>query len=178
MDRRVRAAFESGAALCIEGGGSKRFFGRTPTGEPLPVSDHRGIVNHEPSELVLTVRSGTPVSETQAALATFETDLAGEAFVPGLYRILVHWPGFLAHLSASLAPLLRDPGVLDTCEGIAERIAAVAPSVLAVLETSAEPAPLAPGEAAAVLSAIRTYRGTSPQMIGFGTLILQALPAD
>ncbi len=66
---RVRAAFESGTPLCIEGGGSKRFFGRTPTGEPLPVSDHRGIVNHEPSELVLTVRSGTPVSETQAALA-------------------------------------------------------------------------------------------------------------
>ena len=114
--------------------------------------------------------------ETQRALAAFETDLAGEAFVPGLYRILAHWPGFLAHLAASLAPLLRDPAVLDACEGIAERIAAVAPSVLAVLEEPAEPAPLAPGEAAAVLAAIRTYRGTSPQMVGFGTLILKALP--
>lgn len=68
--------------------------------------------------------------------------------------------------------------MLDTCERIADRITAVAPSVLATLETPAEPAPLAPTETAAVLSAIRTYRGTSPQMVGFGTLILHALPAD
>ena len=116
--------------------------------------------------------------ETRAVLATFETELAGEVFVPGLWRILAHWPGFLAHLSASLAPLLRDPAVLDACERIAERITSVAPSVLATLDPPAERAPLAPGETAAVLSAIRTYRGTSPQMVGFGTLILAALPAD
>ena len=108
--------------------------------------------------------------ETRAVLATFEADLAGEVFVPGLYRIL-------AHLSASLAPLLRDPAVLDACERIAERITAVAPSVLATLDPPAEPAPLTPHETAAVLSGIRTYRGTSPQMVGFGTLILKALPA-
>lgn len=66
---QVRAAFGSGTPLVIEGGGSKRFFGRAPAGETLKVAEHRGIVNHEPSELVLTVRSGTPVGETQAALA-------------------------------------------------------------------------------------------------------------
>ena len=66
---RVRAAFESGAPLAIEGGGTKRFLGRTPAGEPLAVAGHHGIVRHEPSELVLTVRAGTPVAETQAALA-------------------------------------------------------------------------------------------------------------
>ena len=116
--------------------------------------------------------------ETRAVLATFETDLAGEAFVPGLWRILAHWPGFLGALSASFAPLLRDPAALDACERIATRITAVAPSVLATLDPPAEPAPLTPGEAAAVLSAIRTYRGTSPQMVSFGTLILDALPED
>ena len=115
---------------------------------------------------------------TRVVLATFETELAGEVFVPGLWRILAHWPGFLGSLSASLAPLLRDPAVLDACERIAERITAVAPSVLARLDPPAEPAPLAPAETAAVLSAIRTYRGTSPQMIGFGTVILEALPPD
>ena len=116
--------------------------------------------------------------ETAAVLATFETELAGEVFIPGLYRILAHWPGFLGSLSASLAPLLRDPAVLDACERIAERITAVAPSVLATLDPPAEPAPLTPAETTTVLSAIRTYRGTSPQMVGFGTLILNALPAD
>ena len=65
---QVRAAYESGTPLAIEGGGSKRFYGRRPAGEPLVVAGHRGIVNHEPSELVLTVRGGTPVEEAQAAL--------------------------------------------------------------------------------------------------------------
>ena len=116
--------------------------------------------------------------ETTAVLTTFETELAGEVFVPGLYRILAHWPGFLAHLSDALGSLLRDPAVLDACERIADRITAVAPSVLAALDPPAEPAPLAPGESAAVLSAIRTYRGTSPQMVGFGALILNALPPN
>ncbi|MCY3672211.1 MAG: hypothetical protein OXH14_14205, partial [Alphaproteobacteria bacterium] len=114
----------------------------------------------------------------RAALAAFETDLAGEVFVPGLYRILAHWPGFLAHLAGSLGPLLRDPAVLDNCEGIAGRITALAPSVLAALEPPSEPAPLTPGETRSVLSAIRAYRGTSPQMVGFGTLILRSLPDD
>ena len=66
---RVRAAFESDTPLCIEGGGTKRFLGRAPAGEPLKVGEHRGVVNHAPSELVLTVRAGTPVADTQAALA-------------------------------------------------------------------------------------------------------------
>lgn len=116
--------------------------------------------------------------ETRAALAVFETELAGEAFVPGLYRILAHWPGFLAHLAAFLGPFLRDPAVLEACEGIARRITALAPSVLAALEPPAAPAPLTPGETRAVLSAIRAYRGTSPQMAGFGTAILRSLPED
>ena len=124
------------------------------------------------------VPASTMTPEARTALAAFETELAGEVFVPGLYRILANWPGFLVHLSATLGPLLHDPEVLTTCERIADRITAAAPTILATLETPAEPAPVTPGETTAILCAIRTYRGTSPQMVGFGTLILQALPGD
>ena len=155
-----------------------RLLGETQTGaEPA-------VVALEPADLPAPlpampgmVQAAEMTPETRAVLATFETELAGEVFVPGLWRILAHWPGFLGSLSASFAPLLRDPAVLDACERIADRITAVAPSVLATLDPPAKPAPLAPAETATVLSAIRTYRGTSPQMVGFGTLILEALPA-
>ena len=40
------------------------------------MGEHRGIVNHEPSELVLTVRAGTSVADTQAALAGHDQWLA------------------------------------------------------------------------------------------------------
>ena len=141
------------------------------------------VVTLEPADLPAPlpampsmVPAAEMTQETRALLATFETELAGEVFVPGLWRILAHWPGFLGSLSASFAPLLRDPAVLDARERIADRITAVAPSVLAALDPPAETAPLTPVETAVVLSAIRTYRGTSPQMVGFGTLILEGLP--
>ena len=155
-----------------------RLLGEEPSGGPPGIALEPAALPAPIPAMPGMVPAAAMTPETQAVLSTFETDLAGEVFVPGIYRILAHWPGFLAHLSASLAPLLRDPVVLDACERIAKRITAVAPTVLATLEPPAEPAPLAPREAATVLSAIRTYRGTSPQMVGFGTLILEALPAD
>ncbi|MEX0732918.1 MAG: glycolate oxidase subunit GlcE [Aquisalimonadaceae bacterium] len=66
---QVREAMESRTPLNIRGGGSKAFYGRSPTGAPLDVTDHRGIVNYEPTELVLTARAGTPLAELEAALA-------------------------------------------------------------------------------------------------------------
>jgi glycolate oxidase FAD binding subunit len=55
--------------LEIVGGGSKRFYGRAPSGRPLEVSGHSGILSYEPAELVLTARAGTPLAEIEAALA-------------------------------------------------------------------------------------------------------------
>ncbi len=69
LAERIRAAAREHKALRIEGSGSKRFYGRTPCGEPLEVSGHRGIVRYQPQELILTVRSGTPLAEVEAALA-------------------------------------------------------------------------------------------------------------
>jgi len=66
---RVRQAAASGGKLRIRGGGSKDFYGREPVGELLETGACRGIVNYEPSELVVTVRAGTPLAELEAALA-------------------------------------------------------------------------------------------------------------
>jgi len=66
---RVRAASASGSPLRIIGQGSKDFYGATLQGELLDISDYRGIVSYEPSELVVTVRAGTPLRELEAALA-------------------------------------------------------------------------------------------------------------
>ena len=55
--------------LAIHGGGSKAFYGRQVSGTALNVRNHCGIVNYEPTELVLTARAGTPLAEINEALA-------------------------------------------------------------------------------------------------------------
>src|ERR1051325_11153338 len=73
----VRAAAVR-APLRIVGGGTKNFYGRIARGEPLSVAAHRGIVTYEPTELVITARSGTPLSDVEAALASNGQMLAFE----------------------------------------------------------------------------------------------------
>lgn len=66
---RVRAALDDQTPLRIRGGGSKDFYGQELHGEILDTRGYAGIVSHEPSELVVTVRAGTPLAELEAALA-------------------------------------------------------------------------------------------------------------
>jgi FAD/FMN-containing dehydrogenase len=66
---RMRAARACRAPLQILGGGTKAFYGEAPLGEPLSVRDLTGITSYEPSELVVTVRAGTPLAELESALA-------------------------------------------------------------------------------------------------------------
>ena len=66
---RVRAARVDRRPLAITGGGTKAFLGGAPQGEPLDVRPLAGISAYEPSELVVTVRAGTPLAELEAALA-------------------------------------------------------------------------------------------------------------
>jgi len=65
----VRAAAAAGTPLCLRGSGSKDFFGNAPRGEPLETRGWCGIVNYEPTELVVTARCGTPLTELEAVLA-------------------------------------------------------------------------------------------------------------
>ncbi|GAB2525125.1 glycolate oxidase subunit GlcE [Simplicispira piscis] len=69
MIEQVRAAGARQAPLHIRGGGSKDFHGTLPPGELLDTRDWRGIVSHEPTELVVTVRAGTPLAELEAVLS-------------------------------------------------------------------------------------------------------------
>jgi glycolate oxidase FAD binding subunit len=64
----IRSA-TAAAPLCLQGGGSKSFYGNPAVGEVLDTRAHRGIVNYEPSELVLTARCGTPLQEIESVLA-------------------------------------------------------------------------------------------------------------
>ena len=66
---KVRAAHDAQRPLRIRGGGTRDFYGQTLHGEPLDVADCRGIVDYEPTELVLTARAGTPLAELEAILA-------------------------------------------------------------------------------------------------------------
>jgi glycolate oxidase FAD binding subunit len=65
----VASAVETARPLYINGGGSKRLLaGRIVTGSPLEVGTHRGIIDYQPSEMVLTARSGTPLTDIISAL--------------------------------------------------------------------------------------------------------------
>jgi glycolate oxidase FAD binding subunit len=67
--RRIQAAAAARAPLRLSGGDSKAFYGQATLGERLDTRAWTGIVSHEPSELVVTVRAGTPLAELEAALA-------------------------------------------------------------------------------------------------------------
>jgi glycolate dehydrogenase FAD-binding subunit len=66
---RVLAARAAGVSLRLRGGGTKDFYGELLIGELLDVSGYRGIIDYEPSELVIRARCGTPLEEIEAALA-------------------------------------------------------------------------------------------------------------
>ena len=66
---RVRQAAANKTALRIRGGASKDFLAQSLEGEPLDTREYSGITSYEPSELVVTVRAGTPLAELEAALA-------------------------------------------------------------------------------------------------------------
>ena len=80
---RLHAAAETHGRIRIQGGRSKDFYGEppVPSAPPATLLDTRayhGIVAHEPTELVVTARAGTPLVELEAALAAHGQCLAFE----------------------------------------------------------------------------------------------------
>lgn len=75
---QIVAAAAAGTALCIRGGGSKDWYGEVPRGAVLDTRAYRGIIEYEPTELVITARCGTPLAEIEAALTQQNQMLAFE----------------------------------------------------------------------------------------------------
>ncbi len=65
----VKQAASRKAPVKITGGNSKSFYGRKIEGGELDVSAYKNIVSYEPTELVVTARCGTLISEVEALLA-------------------------------------------------------------------------------------------------------------
>ncbi|MCK5091785.1 MAG: FAD-binding protein, partial [Gammaproteobacteria bacterium] len=68
IQEQVKDAYYSSRALKIMGNSTKEFLGHPVSGEPLETSGHTGIVNYEPTELVITARSGTTLNQIEQAL--------------------------------------------------------------------------------------------------------------
>jgi FAD/FMN-containing dehydrogenase len=66
---QVRTAASDGRALDIRGGDTKSFLGGARRGEPLALREMAGISSYEPTELVVTARAGTLLSELESVLA-------------------------------------------------------------------------------------------------------------
>ena len=67
----IRQAAESKTPLPIRGGGSKAFYGNPLADGKHAVLDtttYSGIVEYEPTELVVTARAGTRLADLEAAL--------------------------------------------------------------------------------------------------------------
>ncbi|MBV9316958.1 MAG: glycolate oxidase subunit GlcE [Gammaproteobacteria bacterium] len=75
---RIAAARRGGSSLRLRGAGTKDFYGEELNGDILHLGSWRGIIDYEPSELVISARCGTPLSEVEAALAAHEQFLAFE----------------------------------------------------------------------------------------------------
>jgi glycolate oxidase FAD binding subunit len=65
---QVNDALQNATPLRVQGSNSKAFLGRTVAGEILDTRAHRGIVSYDPTELVITVRCGTPLAELSQVL--------------------------------------------------------------------------------------------------------------
>jgi glycolate oxidase FAD binding subunit len=65
FSERVR----QGRPLRIRGGGTKDWYGQRLDGDVLDTREYTGIVDYEPTELVITARCGTPLADIEVALA-------------------------------------------------------------------------------------------------------------
>jgi glycolate oxidase FAD binding subunit len=65
---RIRAAVADKKPLRLRGGGTKDFYGQTLAGDVLETTAYNGIVDYDPTELVITVRAGTRLAHVERTM--------------------------------------------------------------------------------------------------------------
>ena len=78
LREQVETALNSKTPLCISAGNSKIFYGNKVDAQKINITEHTGIIEYQPSELIITVRSGTLLSELEAQLKANKQILAFE----------------------------------------------------------------------------------------------------
>jgi len=82
LQQQVKDAISSSEPLYIHGGNSKLFYGNKVDAKPIDISQHTGVVSYEPTELCITVRAGTRLSEIETLLTENQQILP---FEPPMY---------------------------------------------------------------------------------------------
>lgn len=117
--------------------------------------------------------------DVDRVLMQLATELGGEPFVPGLYRLLAAWPAYLSHVATLVEPQLKSQEQRGVRRATAMQIVGASAEILDRLPALDERyEPPDEGQKKAILSAIQTYRVTSPEMIVFGSLLGNTLPAE
>ncbi|WP_353653844.1 glycolate oxidase subunit GlcE [Halomonas sp. S3-1-1] len=70
LSAQVAEAHRLSDPLRLVGANTKAWYGRSVAGRPLELTGHRGLVDYQPSELVVRVRGGTRLKELQGLLAS------------------------------------------------------------------------------------------------------------
>ncbi len=79
LQDQVRSAVSDAEPLRIVGGNSKENLGRELVGTPINLGAFAGVVDYQPTELMITVRAGTTLSDLRAVLAEKNQMLASES---------------------------------------------------------------------------------------------------
>lgn len=78
IKEQISAAIDQGKPIKVIGGNSKAFLGRNIVGTQINMADYTGVISYEPTELFITVRAGTLLSEVKQVLAEQAQMLAFE----------------------------------------------------------------------------------------------------
>ena len=78
LQASLAKAREEGTGIRVQGSGSYAGYLSQPDGQQLSTREHTGIVSFEPTEMVVTVRAGTPIRELEKLLATEHQQLGVE----------------------------------------------------------------------------------------------------